>query len=78
MSLPSYLANQHFYLFPRVLYYDEETVNKNEDTKRPLVSVIYKISGDGNQKGEKQCFFSASLISFQGIEYCLSCYITMQ
>ena len=26
-------------------------MNKNEDSKRPLVSVIYKMSGDGNQKG---------------------------
>ena len=47
-SKPFYLPLVSFF---RVLYYDEESVNKNEDSKRPLVSVIYKMSGDGNQKG---------------------------
>jgi len=38
-------------LLYRILYYNKEELEKERDSK-PLVSVIYKISGDGNQKGK--------------------------
>ncbi|XP_053396044.1 intermembrane lipid transfer protein VPS13A-like isoform X3 [Mercenaria mercenaria] len=36
----------------KILYHDKESVEKETDSRRPLVSVIYKISGDGNQKAD--------------------------
>ncbi|KAL4233205.1 hypothetical protein ACF0H5_007889 [Mactra antiquata] len=42
--------SRHF--VKKILYYDKESVEKDADSRRPLVSVIYKISGDRNQKAD--------------------------
>ncbi|XP_052807431.1 intermembrane lipid transfer protein VPS13A-like isoform X2 [Mya arenaria] len=36
----------------RVLYYNKSRVDIDGDLDRPLVSIIYKVSGDGNQKAD--------------------------
>ncbi|XP_052241928.1 intermembrane lipid transfer protein VPS13A-like isoform X2 [Dreissena polymorpha] len=35
-----------------IIFYDKSAVTRDDDKERPLVSVIYKISGDGNTKAD--------------------------